>query len=93
MIIPIGTSDKYKTGDIVVLVEDHIEPYAIFCKGHEFVYVDYDDHGHNLRDGNIFIKKYHINSFTHKITIEQAKKEIQDREEYWYYKNCKNNYV
>jgi len=30
MIIPIGTSDKYETGDIVILFEDIKEPYAIF---------------------------------------------------------------
>jgi len=96
MIIPNGTSEEYKTGDIVILLKDYSNEYAIFTKGHEFEYVDKNDYGYILKDGNIIIEGRM--DFTLKISYEQAIKEINDRADMSYFKkflnkNCLNVFV
>jgi len=95
MIIPKGTTSEYKPGDIVILLSEYSNEYAIFTMGHEFEYVGDDEYGHNLKDGDIVINVHHHSNFTLKISYEQAVIEINDRAEKSYFrdfllKNCSN---
>lgn len=95
MIIPTGTSSEFKNGDKIVLIENIVEEYAIFCIGHEFEYVTKDNYGHTIKDGDIILTGVNQHRFTHKISLEQAKSEVKDRKDKHYLSiflkdNCPN---
>jgi hypothetical protein len=87
MIIPIGTSDKYNIGDIVVLLSDYGNKYVQTTKGHEFEYAGKDDDGHILKDGDVILHIYNKSIFTLKISYDQAVTEVNDRDDSFYYRD------